>query len=647
MTIPIRSPRVSQVPPPYFVQFENRLPPAFPAMSVWRQQIWQVLAGVTIGLGLWYLLWRWTQTLNPDAVIFSVIVSLAETVAFVGTLLFFFDIWSEGDTPMRQAPSSRSAAHLDDDGPIRVDIFITTYNEEVDTLLPSIFAAQAVEIPEGVEVFVHLLDDGNRKEMAEIALLHCVNYIKRSDNRGFKAGNLGNALLHTSGDFIVICDADTRLFSTFLRNTLGYFHDAKVAWVQTPHWFYDIPEGNDWGTWLSSTFGNKFQLLARPLKWISGHDQAGSDPFMSDPALFFDVIQRRRNRNGASFCCGAASIHRREPLFEAALRRQSQDVAKLVRKIGLSERASAVLLNVAKLQPFRFHVSEDILTSIVIHSDQTGGWSSVYHPDPESRMLSPWSMDAWATQKLKYAGGTFDIILRDNPILKRGLPWRKRLHYTATFWSYLSALWVPILLLAPVVSLFTGIAPIEASTTAFFLHLLPLLLVNELAVIVGCNGHNPNLGRMISVSSLSVQWIALWKVICGKRPSFPVTPKTPGMRTDLRQVRSNLFCLGIMGAAAAWGVLSVALGSSHHQPALVVVNLFWLSLNCLAQLRLIIAALWKPPLAASIYKPIERIVLTRVERASQASISSQKPNQHDINLGAHDNEKFNPVAQSV
>lgn len=47
----------------------------------------------------------------------------------------------------------------------------------------------------------------------------------------------------TSGDFIGICDADTRLFPAILDHTLGYFRNPGVALVQTPQWFYDIPGG--------------------------------------------------------------------------------------------------------------------------------------------------------------------------------------------------------------------------------------------------------------------------------------------------------------------------------------------------------------------------------------------------------------------
>lgn len=51
------------------------------------------------------------------------------------------------------------------------------------------------------------------------------NYITRQSNIGYKAGNLRNGLEHTDGDFLIICDADTRVFPTLLSHTLGYFRD--------------------------------------------------------------------------------------------------------------------------------------------------------------------------------------------------------------------------------------------------------------------------------------------------------------------------------------------------------------------------------------------------------------------------------------
>ena len=119
----------------------------------------------------------------------------------------------------------------------------TTYNEDPEIVRLSIQDAKAIRYPHSIDLRVHVLDDGRREAMKQVALEEGVGYISRSNNIGFKAGNLRNGLENTGGDFIVICDADTRPFSTLLERTLGYFRDPDVAWVQSPQWFYDIPEG--------------------------------------------------------------------------------------------------------------------------------------------------------------------------------------------------------------------------------------------------------------------------------------------------------------------------------------------------------------------------------------------------------------------
>ncbi|KNG93651.1 glycosyltransferase family 2 protein [Pseudaestuariivita atlantica] len=580
----------------YFTAYERRLPPATPPMSARREAAWHFWAALTIGLGLWYLHWRWTASLNPDALGFSMAVALAETMAYLGTLLFFYDIWKEGDTPRQAPPATRAEVGLDPHGAVSVDVFITTYDEDVDIVEPSIRDALAVSVPDGVTCAVHVLDDGDRPDMRALAGRLGAGYLRRDTNEGFKAGNIRNALFETDGDFIVICDADTRLMPTFLENTLGYFRDPNVAWVQTPHWFYDIPEGQPLARVWERKAGKAGRCAARIWGVLSGQTHVGRDPFHSDPAVFFDVIQRRRNRHGASFCCGAGSIHRREAVFECALRTYAADLGRLQRRSGVASTGPCAehLSGDVDLQPFRFHVSEDLFTSILLHSDDAAAWRSVYHPQVESRMLSPWSMDAWATQRLKYAGGTFDILLRANPLFRRGMPWRIKLHYAATFWSYLGTLWMPVLLFAPGISMLLGVAAVEAYSITFFAHLLPVLLANEVAMSIGCKGHDKTSGSIMWLSSFPLTLRALWLVARGKRPKFPPTPKTPGRGASYRHVRANIAILAFFALAAAWGIWAHFAGSIAHSGAFMVVNLFWLGWNALGVGRIITAASWQP-----------------------------------------------------
>lgn len=130
--------------------------------------------------------------------------------------------------------------------PIKVDLFIATYSEDVELVRLSIRDAMRMTYPGPLDYKVHVLDDGRRPEMKAVCEQEGANYITRQSNIGYKAGNLRNGLEHTDGDFLIICDADTRVFPTLLSHTLGYFRDPDVAWVQTPQWFFDLPEGRIW-----------------------------------------------------------------------------------------------------------------------------------------------------------------------------------------------------------------------------------------------------------------------------------------------------------------------------------------------------------------------------------------------------------------
>lgn len=574
---------------PYFTAFRDEVPPQNAPFSGASQVFWQFFAGATLGLGLWYLHWRWTASLNLDAPIFSILVVLSETLAFIGTALFFFDIWEEGDSVALPPPQRRNDLSLTGEGTISVDLFITTYDEDIEIVRPSILAAKAMQSPSGVVTRIYLLDDGNRRDMRQLAQTNEVVYISRNDNRGFKAGNLANALFQTDGDFIVICDADTQLFPTYLRNTLGYFRDPKVAWVQTPHWFYDLPKGRSWSDWLTSRLGRWSRFLAYPLEKLTGQSRLGADHFMSNPVFFFDVIQRRRNRNGASFCCGAGSIHRREAVFDNALKEQGAHLAKLM--AGRENADGSALLQHTDLQPFRYHVSEDIFTSIQQHQK---GWRSVYHPQIEARMLSPWSMSAWALQKLKYAGGTFDIMFHANPLFKTGMPWKIRLHYLATFWSYLAIFWLPILILAPAYSLFSGQAPISSYSIDFFRHILPVLICNELAMSLAAKGNQLSSGRVITIGTLFIQWRAMVQVLLGRKPHFAPTPKTPVFSASLRHALPNLILITILMLAVAYGTYRYLEPSGDYSAAFVLVNTLWICWVCVALVRVSLCALTVP-----------------------------------------------------
>ena len=570
---------------PYFAKYAFRKPLARPLLTPQAARRWQFLAVVSACFGASYLYWRLTASFNDSAPVFSLLVIGAEVLAFVGLILFYFDIWEEQDTPVPTQKKVKSMAS------VTVDVFITTFDEPIEVVEPSVADACALRDAPDLTYQVHLLDDGQREEMATLAQRYQISYLTRPGNRGFKAGNLREALLSTQGDFIVICDADTRLFPDFLRNTLPYFDDPKVSWVQTPHWFYDLPEGEDRNRFWLRRAPALARLTQRFRSLIGLTNRKSADPFMNDPDFFFDVIQRRRNRHRASFCCGAGSIHRREALMDVAL----QDVSTVMRKRFIRfpwardpDHNTALLTHEAR--PFAYHVSEDILTSIAHHRR---GWKSVYHPHVEARMLSPRTIEAWTLQRMKYAGGTFDIMCRFNPLLMKGVPTAIKLHYASTFWSYISILWLPILLFAPAISLITGWSPVRAYSLEFFQHLVPFLIAHEVAVLQTSKGYNVNLGRTMNIGLMPLHMKAAWNILRGRKPNFVPTPKIPIGRSGVHHLYPQFAILAVLAVAAIIGMHNLSTGAAGFTTAFVATNFLWLLWNFSIVWRTAKIAFWR------------------------------------------------------
>ncbi|MEZ4364557.1 MAG: glycosyltransferase [Kofleriaceae bacterium] len=587
----------------YFDAFEHRRPRPPVEAHAGREWVLQATATCAIALGVWYLAWRWTSSVNWDAWYVGVPLIVAETLAFIGSILFFATTCKTADTPM-QAPPARLSDVQDvppeADRPLAVDLFIPTYNEDPELVRLSIRDAKAMSYPHPIDLKIYVLDDGKRPEMRSIAEQEGTHYLTRSSNLGFKAGNLRNALENSGGDLMVICDADTRVFPQFLERTLGYFRDRKVAWVQTPQWFYDLEEGTPLPAWLASRarLGKLGRLLGRGLERVVGPIHVGSDPLGNDPEMFYDVILRRRNWANAAFCCGAGSVHRREAVMEAALKafseqvagdvaRATHDVTDTALREDLASMVSVEAARSNEVTPYKFHVSEDIYTSIVLHSDRERGWRSVFHPEALSKMLSPQDLLTWTIQRFKYAGGTLDIA-RNDRLFRRPLSRWQKLMYGTTVYSYLAPLWTMVLLVMPLVYFFTGISAVRAYDLPFYAHVVPFLMINRLAFLLATWEVESWRGEQYYLAFFWTNLKALIHVLRGLPVKFTVTPKAKQAGNFAALVSPHLILLAATALGIALRGVLVATGASEAGP--YVVNLFWSLWNASCLLAMVSVA---------------------------------------------------------
>ncbi len=125
--------------------------------------IWQVFAVAAPVLGANYIYWRWTASLNTDALWYAIPLVLAETPAWIGTVLFTINLWQEKILRRRPPTEINDCLRADEaveSRPIKVDLFIATYSEDVELVRLSIRDAMQMTYPGPLDYKVHVLTTG-------------------------------------------------------------------------------------------------------------------------------------------------------------------------------------------------------------------------------------------------------------------------------------------------------------------------------------------------------------------------------------------------------------------------------------------------------------------------------------------------------
>ncbi|HVA75816.1 MAG TPA: glycosyltransferase [Acidimicrobiales bacterium] len=295
----------------------------------WRQVRRRLLCllPVNVALSIWYFTWLLAPERIGNPVLYGLLI-VAESFNLVQAAGFW---WTASKA--KEPPPTRT-----DFGPVPVDVLIPVYNEELDVVEATVAAACRLAYP---EVTVVVCDDGDRDELAAMAVRHGAEYIRRSDHSGAKAGNLNHALLRTSSPFIAVFDCDHVPAPSFLGATMGHFSDPNVALVQTPQHYANAAD-------------NPIAAAA----W-------------SQQALFFGVIARGKDAMGSMFCCGTNVVIRREALESVG---------------GIPEDS----------------VTEDFELSVRLRER---GWRIAYVPTVLASGLGPEDMASYVSQQHRWARG--------------------------------------------------------------------------------------------------------------------------------------------------------------------------------------------------------------------------------------------------
>lgn len=375
-----------------------------------------------------------------------------------------------------------------------VAVFITVCGEPADVIEPTVRAAKALRYP---NVAVYILNDGkvahrdNWQEAEEIAQRCGVFCITRSEPGGAKAGNINHALALTTEPYVVIFDADHVPKPEFLAETMGYFVDEKVAFVQSPQYYHNASVNQvAGGAWEQQT-------------------------------LFFGPLLKGKNTMNAAFMCGTNMVIRRQALQEVG---------------GMSEKS----------------IAEDFLTSLLVHSKK---WKSVYVDKVLAEGLAPEDFLSYYKQQFRWARGSLELIFGFNPLFRRGLTFHQRMQYLGSASFYLSGIVVLINATLPLLYFFFELKPLTINTMTLALVFLPYIFVVLYTLQLSSNFTYTFRALSFSLGSFTIYTKALLHTIVRKKNSFAVTSKKRVGGNHGRLVSPHILYIALVAVGIAWGIV--------------------------------------------------------------------------------------------
>ena len=350
--------------------------------------------------------------LNPDNrgdFLPYIMVISAESILVFHALLAMWTILAGSTDPKdydyhrtRKALFGRASTGDRKDWPLQindqrvfVDVFITVYGEDVDVIRRTVTAALALNGRHRTWV----LDDGRSDEVRDMAGELGARYVRRLSSGGAKAGNVNHALTLAKGNFFAIFDADFVPAPEFLEETVPFFVDDGVAFVQTPQ-----------------TYGNLHTTIARGAAYMQ--------------AVFYRFIQPGRNRFNAAFCVGTNVVFRRTAIDDIG---------------GMYTNSK----------------SEDVWTSLMLH--ERGWRSvfvpTVLAVGDAPETVEAYSKQQlrWAT------GGFEILLTHNPLSPRRRLSMDQRIQYFVTATFYLTGICPLLLLLVPPLEIYFDLRPMNLS----------------------------------------------------------------------------------------------------------------------------------------------------------------------------------------
>jgi cellulose synthase (UDP-forming) len=340
---------------------------------------------------------------------------------------------------------------------------------------------------------------------------------------------------------VLILDCDHIPSRQILQHTVGFFFDPKVAFVQTPHWFYnpDPFERN---------------LLT------GGRIQVGNE-------LFYKVLAKRQRLLECRFFCGSAAVIRKEYALQIG---------------GIATET----------------VTEDCHTAFRLHSL---GYESVYYDKIMVAGLAPEKFSSYVGQQVRWARGMAQILRIENPLInpKLNLTIAQRIcYFSATshfFYGYPRLMYA----IAPTLFLLFGIKPIQGLGSETLAYALPHILLSLNANYITYKHVRFSFWNEVFefVMAFQAGYVTLMALINPKLGEFNVTDKGQTVTKRYYDWESSRGLLVV----AALVIISLAsipfwLLLRPEDSEAVLINGLWCIFNLLLLLAALLVAFEQPQL---------------------------------------------------
>lgn len=428
----------------------------------WKGKAWFF---INMFLTIMYLVWRIFFTIPFAYGMVSIVAGFAllivEVLGMVEAFVHYANMSSVKeyelpDVPFEQFPD--------------VDVFIATYSEEVSLLYKTINGCKHMDYPDKNKVHIYLCDDNRRPQMRALAAEMGVNYLDRPDHKGAKAGNLNNALAHSSSPYIVTFDADMIPKSDFLMKTIPYFVDAeiknrgrkeedkiKIGFLQSPQSFYN-----------PDLF--QFNLFSE-------------ERIPNEQDYFYKDIQVARTKTNSVIYGGSNTIIAREALMAVG---------------GFYTEA----------------ITEDFATGILI---QKAGYVTIGIAEPLASGMSAADLQSLIQQRVRWGRGVIATGRKMHIFTSRDLSFSQKLNYWASIWYWYAPVKRLIYILSPLLYAAFGFMVFQCTLPEILIFWLPMYVSSNISL------------KMLSHNIRNTKWTGIYENVLFPFMLIPIVLETFGI----------------------------------------------------------------------------------------------------------------------